>query len=134
MPPELQKPLDPKIIRSSPLEPPPQDFDQAESDFYLEIVADLSEQNAALKAENDRLKGEQDFNRVKASLIAPYSNKVFSFLCIYCLGVFLLILGSGQKFIEFNLAKEVLVVLSGSTAVAAIGLVGIVVKGLFARH
>ena len=127
-------PFDPEIIRNSPLELPEQDFNLEESEFYLRVVADLSEQNASLKAENERLKGEKSLESVKAGLLTPYANKVFYFLCAYCFFVFFLLLLSGGATQWFRLPMEVLTVLSGSTAVAAIGLVGIVVRGLFSSR
>jgi hypothetical protein len=134
LPQEPQPQFEPTIIQRSSIEPDSRDFDPEQSSAYLKLVGVLSEQNAALKAENDRFKGELDFDKVKAKLITPYANKVFYFLCTYCLGVFIILMKSGSSTGSFTLPKEVLMVLSGSTAVAAIGLVGIVVQGLFSNR
>lgn len=68
---------------------------------------------------------------VRAEMMRPYADRVFLFLVGYCLFVALLILLEGFRVGEFDIADGVLGVIAGSTAVAAIGLVGFVVSGLF---
>ena len=130
-PPQPPPPVDPAIIDRAPIAPDPQDFNPADSDFYVELVGDLSEQNEALEAEIERLKGQQTVDAVRASMMKPYADKVFWFLVGYCLFVGLIILLNGFGWGGFKISDVVLGVIAGSTAVSAIGLVGFVVSGLF---
>jgi hypothetical protein len=105
--------------------------DSEELKNLYKLINDLSEDNAKLKAENDRLSTKESLDDIKAQLIRPYANKVFIYLCCYSVFVAAAIILNGFGINKFSLDGGVLSVLSGSTAVAAIGLVGIVVKGLF---
>jgi hypothetical protein len=68
---------------------------------------------------------------VRAALMAPYANKVFMFVVAYCLVVGLIVVGDGFGDGVFHLSDTVLGIIAGSTAVSVIGLIGIVVSGLF---
>lgn len=132
LPPEPPKPaLDPAIIDRAPIEPEQQDFSEDESGYFLEMVGQLSAQVEALEAENERLKGKKTFDDVRADMMQPYANKVFRFLVGYCVFVAAIILLDGFKVCTFDVSDAVLGIIAGSTAVAAIGLVGFVVSGLF---
>ncbi len=61
----------------------------------------------------------------------PYADRVYGFLIGYCAIVTLILLAQGFRWWGFSLPESVLAVLAGSTAAAAIGLVGFVVSGLF---
>jgi hypothetical protein len=65
------------------------------------------------------------------SLREKYASQVYDYLKFYSGAVFLLILASGFRFQGFTLPDSTLLALVGSTATASIGLVGIVVTGLF---
>lgn len=131
MPPRPPTRRDPSIIKTAPTEPDRQDFDEAQSQFYLDLVGQLSAENEQLRADNDRLKGQQTYDDVRARMMEPYANKVFGFLVGYCLFVAVLILLSGFKLWHFSISDTVLGIIAGSTAASAIGLVGFVVNGLF---
>lgn len=60
-----------------------------------------------------------------------YARSVYRYLCCYSAGCGSVLLLSGFKVYNFSLPNEVLITLVGSTALAAIGLVGFVVSGLF---
>ncbi len=60
-----------------------------------------------------------------------YANRVWWFFVFYLIIVCIFLLISGFPIFGFKLHDAVLVTLAGSTAVAAIGLVGIIAKGLF---
>ena len=63
---------------------------------------------------------------------SDYAHRVFMFMSIYTVAAFLLVLLSGQSVLDvFELPDSVLITIVGSTAVSVIGLVGIVVRGLF---
>ena len=65
------------------------------------------------------------------SLIKPYADKTFWFMCIYCGGVAVMLLLHGFKISRFSLPDNVLGFLVGSTAATVIGLVGMVLTGIF---
>ena len=132
MPPRTKPSVrDPSIIGGAPTEPDRQDFNAAESQQYLEIVAQLSAENEQLRADNERLKGQQTYDDVRARMMEPYASKVFRFLIGYCVFVGLIILLAGFRIAGFAISDTVLGIIAGSTAASAIGLVGFVVSGLF---
>jgi hypothetical protein len=70
--------------------------------------------------------------RYTGKLRQQYANKVYCYLVCYSLAALILILLSAYKeFTRFNIPDHVLLLIVGSTAVSAIGLVGFVVNGLF---
>jgi len=64
-------------------------------------------------------------------LRAKYADKIIRFLEVYSIVVGVFIILAGFKLFSFNLPNEVLIALVSSTAIAAIGLVGFIAKGLF---
>jgi hypothetical protein len=60
-----------------------------------------------------------------------YANRIYWYLTFYSAGAFILILLHGFKVLGFSLDTSVLNLVVGSTAVSAIGLVGIVARSLF---
>lgn len=107
------------------------DFTANQSKFYLNLIDDLSSENERLKADLDQSQGKLTYEDVRAKLMGPYANRVFCFLVGYCLFVGVILLLHGFKICSFELPELVLSVIAGSTAAAAIGLVGFVVSGLF---
>lgn len=69
--------------------------------------------------------------RSDRKLRQKYADKIMLFLQYYSISILFLLLFSGFPIYEFTLPESVLVSLVGSTAVAAIGLVGFIAKGLF---
>lgn len=62
-----------------------------------------------------------------------YANRIWWFLCCYTLFILILVVIDAFCGTGFDVPENVLVTLAGSTVVAAIGLVGIVAKGLFEK-
>lgn len=122
-----QQPIDPTIIEAVPLSDAP-DFDADQSALSLQMIATLSEENAALKARIDA----KNPATVRAEMMKPYANAVYWYLVGYTVIVGAVLISHGFGWRDFSLPSSVLVVLVGSTAVAAIGLVRSVVGGLFA--
>ena len=82
-------------------------------------------------AERKRLEAELlSADQVKAKMMEQYANKVFNFVCAYCVGV-AIILVTNRNSVGTPLSDTVLAIIAGSTAVSVIGLIGIVVGGLF---
>ena len=96
-------PLDPSTIQKAPVEPVPHDFAAGESGY------------------------SQQMARVRAWLMEPYAKRVLRFLIGYCAIVSIFVMAVGFDWIGFHLPE---LVLAGSAAVAAIGLIGFVMGGL----
>jgi hypothetical protein len=97
---------------------------------YLQIgeLADaLGRASADLAAE----RGRSDVEKVKAKLLEPYVNKVFNFVAVYCATVAIFIFMSALQHPGFKLPESILAIIAGSTAVSVIGLIGLVISGLF---
>ena len=60
-----------------------------------------------------------------------YAARVLRYLEVYSVAVGLMVVASGFHVFGFNLPVEILASLVGSTALAAIGLVGFIARGLF---
>lgn len=105
---------------------PPAEFAELQSRF-----TELADENFDLRNENNALKGRLDSKTEIDRLLRPMATRTFIFLCCYCLGALGVILLQGFHWHGFNLDASVLQVLIGSTAVSAIGLVGLVIKGMF---
>ncbi len=81
--------------------------------------------------ENERKHEEIENLKSYRELREKYARRVWYFLCFYTSSVFILIILNALFGTCVNVPVSVLVTLAGSTAVAAIGLVGIVAQGLF---
>lgn len=68
---------------------------------------------------------------VLAEMMRPYADKVFKFVAWYCSIVGIIVVGDGFGDDVFHLSDTVLGIIAGSTAVSVIGLIEIVVRGLF---
>lgn len=125
--PKLPSKLDPSLIDSAPIE----SVSQGEILDSERVIAALSAELEETKAELAGIKAKKTIDDVKVELLEPYSNKVFWFVVIYCLIVGLIIIGDGFRVFQFDLSDTVLGIIAGSTAVSVIGLIGVVVGGLF---
>jgi len=127
--------LDPGVIDNAPVEPenlPVQVDDQLFAE-YRDMVGDLALHLDAAEAEIERLEGKQSVAEVKAAMLGPYTWAVFWFVVGYCALVAILLLLSGwSNHTDFKLSDTVLSIIAGSTAVSVIGLIGMVITGLFA--
>lgn len=129
------KPIEPPAIDSSPIDVDvegDQDADSLERalEEALEQIGDLTASLSAAEAQIERLDGKSDIEAVKARMLEPYVNKVFNFVAIYCgiVGAFLFL---HALQIRFELPEPILAIIAGSTAVSVIGLIGLVITGLF---
>jgi hypothetical protein len=107
------------------------DYNPKDSEFYSDLVASLQERLDEVSSELKKTKTENQIEAVKAKMMEPYANKVFIFCCAYCFVVASIIISCGTPNGNLKLSDTVLSVIAGSTAVSVIGLVGIVVAGLF---
>ncbi len=112
-----------------PLSDSPVPFDEFEK---LRVkFTEVTALNEELRSEVAQLKR---VNRTAAkldSLIKPYAFRTFCFMCCYCVGVAAILLLQGFGAFRAPLAEGVIQVLVGSTAATVLGLVGMVLTGIF---
>lgn len=90
------------------------------------MLAEVSERTERLKEQV-----EAETNRTLNDLIKPSATKAFRFMWAYCAAVFALLVLHGFNAWGFSLPDEVLTFLVGSTATTVLGLVGMVLTGIF---
>lgn len=134
-PPDQPAGLPVEIIKSAPDNVPElADPYSIPSDHPLwTLITDLQVENATLQAENERLSAETDPEIVKARLLRPYANRIYGFVVVYALVILALLVLAGFKIGGFSLPESVLTVLTGTSLLAVLGLVGTVASGLFLR-
>lgn len=91
----------------------------------------VSEEKAQLQADYDKLEKRVRTVEILDKLIEPYAFKTFWFMVGYCAFVALALCAHGWHLGKFELPSSVLDFLVGSTAVTVIGLVGMVLTGIF---
>lgn len=79
----------------------------------------------------DRLRKSVNTTKILDDLINPFAHRAFGFMCIYCGVVATMVIMDGFRWGNFNLPNTVLNFLVGSTATTVIGLVGMVLTGVF---
>lgn len=100
-------------------------------DDYVRALARVTEEKSILEEDIDRLKKKVKTTEILDELIEPYAKKAFYFMCSYCGFVGATILANANgKFVN-EIPPSVLEFLVGSTAVTVIGLVGMVLTGIF---
>ena len=97
---------------------------------------DLRDRLEDAEVEASLLKNELARSQIKdveadREMRKTYASRILGYLEAYSLYVGVLVFMTGMTSLHFLISEKVLVVLVGSTAVAAIGLVGFVAKGLF---
>jgi hypothetical protein len=92
-------------------------------------IEDLAAQRAALdlKLARSRIKDVKADRRMRKT----YAGRILRYLEIYSGIVAAMVIAAGFRLFGFTLPVEILATLVGSTAVAAIGLVGFIARGLF---
>ena len=97
----------------------------------LERFSVLSNENIELKSEINALKQKLKTNDHLDGLIQPYAARAFWFMSLYCGFVALILILQGFHIWTFTLTDSVTQIIVGSTAVTVIGLVGMVLTGIF---
>lgn len=88
------------------------------------VVEAAALKNKWAKAYIDNLDADREMRKT-------YAGRILLYLEFYSAGVLLLLLLAGFKLGDFGLEEGVMTALVGSTALAAIGLVGFIARGLF---
>lgn len=107
--------------------------DQADSEFDIlrREFARVSDEKANLELELDRLKRANRATEILDGLIEPFADRTFYFMCYYCAFVGFVIILHVSGWATKDLPESALQVLVGSTAATVIGLVGMVLTGIF---
>lgn len=117
---------------------PPVDIEISNSEIpseqftkLLQLHSDVTEENEELKGKLRRLEQKDEASTILNSLIRPMATWSFIFMCTYAICVIALLVAHGRENIPFQLNDSTLNFLVGSTAVTVIGLVGMVLTGVF---
>lgn len=81
--------------------------------------------------EDDKMREEIADLRSDRAMRQTYADRILRYLEVYSGVVALFIIANGVECIPFSIDSNALLALVGSTAIAAIGLVGFIAKGLF---
>ncbi len=124
----------------SPKTPPPDTALNA-IDAGLLLVEEVGGKNREDRLEEQRIEEARLKNELQRAHIESmnadrdmrktYASRILRYLETYSGVVGILVIWSGLGWFGFNLPAEILATLVGSTAVAAIGLVGFIARGLF---
>lgn len=90
-----------------------------------------AEEIKTAKLQNQLAKSKIKSLKADRKMRKQYAGRILRYLEIYSSVVGVMVIASGQPWIPFHLQPEILATLVGSTAVAAIGLVGFIARGLF---
>jgi len=96
-------------------------FDKAFSQHRVDAMA---LRNELARAYIGNLKADRKMRKT-------YASRILRYLETYSVGVALIVLADGFGIAGFDLDNSIVTALVGSTAVAAIGLVGFIARGLF---
>lgn len=131
--PPADLPFDVADIDKAPTDlPEPRHVDWQASYHELKARFDqVATRNFQLEEEASRLRAQNGTREILDGLMIPYARRTFFFMCTYCGVVGSMLVASGIDALQFKLADSVLQLLVGSTAVTVIGLVGMVLTGVF---
>jgi len=136
--PEAASPSPPPVIRISdidtaPIEasPPALAAGSLDGATLYDRFLTVSNENFELKAKLDYLQSRVRTAETLDKLIEPYASKAYRFMVGYAVGDGGVLVADGSNFRGFKLPDGVLTLLVGSTAVTVVGLVGMVLTGIF---
>jgi len=119
------------VIDGAPTAPvdvdPNSDLDDTERD----IIGRLQNEVAELRAQNESLEAKKTIDDIKGDLMEPLLKRVYNLVACYCGFILFLALLQGFEFCGFSLDITTLGILCGSTAVSVIGLIGMLISGVF---
>lgn len=117
---------------NAPTETPPSATDVVvTSDDINAAFARVSEENAQLKQDLEAAQKKIRTTEILDDLLEPSAKKAFNYMFVYSGSVGLILLMNGFGCFTNPLDAEVLKFLVGSTAATVIGLVGMVLTGVF---
>ena len=118
-------------LRDLDQSPPPSADPEVNQRTLEDRFRELSQRHDTLKAEYDSLKTNNDTINILNDLMKPSANKAFWYMFVYSGFVGLVLIMNGFGCFKIGLDPEVLKFLVGSTAATVLGLVGMVLTGIF---
>lgn len=119
------------IIDKAPTVPVDIDPSSTDDDVERELIGELQDQLAEAKADLARMQASNQIEDTKAALMKPLLLLVYYLVAAYC-AIILVFAGlQGFGWAGFDLDTTILGILSGSTAVSVIGLIGMLISGVF---
>ncbi len=106
------------------------DVDKGYNDVHIELA---KEQLREAQLKNEALAEENRGDSQDRDQRKEFAERIFSFVSIYMLFVFLILFLSGTETTNFKLSDNVLITLLGTTTANVIGILIIVVTYLFSR-
>lgn len=91
---------------------------------------DMEELRSA-QLQNELTSSKIEDRKADREMRKTYAGRILCYLEIYSITVGIFIIAAGFNLFGFSLPVEILATLVGSTAIAAIGLVGFIARGLF---
>lgn len=122
------------IIDKAPTEPVDFDPTTDEDDVERALIGTLQDQLAETQAELESVKASRQIESTKAALMKPLLVRVYNLVAAYCAFILLLAMIQGFGLFGFELEETILGILSGSTAVSVIGLIGMLISGVFSGN
>lgn len=131
MPTEERASLD--DLRRAPVSIPAPDAKYTQEQFsgFLAEFDRITQEKLVLEDELREQKRKNATTAILDKLIEPFAVKTYRFMVAYCGLSFVTILLDGFKIQGFSVDPDVLKYLVGSTGVTVIGLVGMVLTGIF---
>ncbi|ESY28680.1 hypothetical protein NKI32_16460 [Mesorhizobium sp. M0761] len=117
-----------KALVRAEVESLPAETDESQAIYELE-KARL--ENEKLRTQIDSLKEGVTDQRADRNLRQGYADKAFRFLIVFSAFSGIILIAQGIPSCPFKLDDKVVITLIGSTAVAVVGLVGWIARGLF---
>jgi hypothetical protein len=127
-----QGPTDPSVIDSASTVIASGEYELT-AEGLISYIGELTDALGEAEAEIERLEAKSTVDDVKAQILKPYVTNVFRFVVCYCAIVGLMLTLAGFKTGGFVLPEAILGIIAGSTAVSVIGLIGMVITGLFGK-
>ncbi|MBD8892103.1 hypothetical protein [Roseibium litorale] len=121
-----------KDLDKAPVTTKPSETDVSVSpEDYRNAFTRVSEENSELKIEIETLKKTIRTTEILDGLIEPFAKNTFRFMCAYCGFVGVVIAMNAFGCFKNSISDSVFQILVGSTAATVIGLVGMVLTGIF---
>ena len=128
---EIDNPLTLKDLDNAPAVIAGDQISQADFEKMRAAFSRVSDEKDQLQLEIDKFKQANRAAEILDGLIEPFANKTFIFMCFYCGFVGICILMNSFNCFRNPISDAVLQILVGSTAATVIGLVGMVLTGIF---
>lgn len=118
-------------LDNAPLTVPGTQNSLADADEWRVKHGEVAEESFKLKEKNSELTQKLNTKTILDDMLKPYANAAFVFMCAYSAFVGAILLMNGFGCFVNPIQDSVMQILVGSTAATVIGLVGMVLTGIF---